>query len=49
MLTAQGKGVFGRDWTVTWSGCETVAGGPACILTPSGEAVVAAVFSGGKP
>jgi hypothetical protein len=49
MLTAQGKGVFGRDWTVTWSGCEPVAGGPACILTPAGEAVVAAVFSGGRP
>lgn len=49
MLTAQGKGVFGRDWTVTWSGCEAVAGGPACSLTPSGETVVAAVFSGGRP
>lgn len=47
ILTAQGKGVYGRDWTVVWSGCEPVAGGPACTLTPSGEAVVAAVFSGG--
>lgn len=46
MLTAQGKGVFGRDWTVSWAGCEPVAGGPACMLTPSGEAVVAAVFGG---
>jgi hypothetical protein len=47
MLTAQGKGVFGRDWTVAWSGCEPVAGGPACRLTPAGETVVAAVFSTG--
>lgn len=47
ILTAQGKGVYGRDWSVVWSGCEPVAGGPACTLTPSGEAVVAAVFSGG--
>lgn len=47
ILTAQGKGVYGRDWTVVWSGCEPVAGGPACTLTPAGEAVVAAVFSGG--
>jgi hypothetical protein len=47
MLTAQGKGEFGRDWTVTWSGCEPVAGGPACRLTPAGETVVAAVFSAG--
>lgn len=47
ILTAQGKGVYGRDWSVAWSGCEPVAGGPACTLTPSGEAVVAAVFSGG--
>ena len=46
MLTAQGKGVYGRDWAVVWSGCEPVAGGPACLVTPSGEAVVAAVFSG---
>ncbi len=46
MLTAQGRGVYGRDWSVAWSGCEPVAGGPACTLTPAGEAVVAAVFSG---
>ncbi len=47
MLTAQGKGEFGRDWTVAWNGCEPVAGGPACRLTPAGESVVAAVFSSG--
>jgi hypothetical protein len=46
MLTAQGRGVYGRDWSVVWSGCEPVAGGPACTFTPAGEAVVAAVFSG---
>lgn len=47
ILTAQGKGVYGRDWSVVWSGCEPVGGGPACTLTPSSEAVVAAVFGGG--
>ncbi len=45
MLTAQGRGAYGQDWTVTWSGCEPVAGGPACLLTPKQEAVVAAVFT----
>jgi len=47
ILTAQGEGAYGRDWTVVWSGCEPVAGGPACLLTPKQEAVVAAVFSRG--
>jgi hypothetical protein len=49
ILTAQGSGVYGRDWTVVWSGCEPVAGGPACTLTPKQEAVVAAVFSRPTP
>jgi hypothetical protein len=44
-LTAQGKGVFGWDWHVAWSGCEPVAEGPACTLVPTDETVVAAVFS----
>lgn len=45
VLTAQAHGAYGADWTVAWSGCEPVAGGPACIVTPSKEAVVAAVFT----
>ncbi len=49
VLTAQGRGVYGQDWTVVWSGCEPVAGGPACTLTPKQEAVVAAVFSRPTP
>ena len=49
ILTAQGSGVYGRDWTVVWSGCEPVAGGPACTLTPKQEAVVAPVFSRPTP
>lgn len=48
MLTAQGHGAYGTDWTVAWSGCEPVAGGPACKLTLGGETVVAAVFSRGQ-
>lgn len=49
LLTAQGRGAFGRDWTVTWSGCQPVAGGAACELRPGDEAVVAAVFSQTAP
>lgn len=44
MLTAQGLGGFGVDWTVEWVGCEPAAGGAVCQLTPATETQVAAVF-----
>lgn len=45
MLTAQASGRFGADWSVQWVGCEPVANGAACQLSPKEEAQVAAVFT----
>lgn len=44
LLTAQAEGRFGTDWTVQWTGCEPIANGAACRLTPKIETNVAAVF-----
>lgn len=44
LLTAQGDGVFGRDWTVDWTGCEPTADGRSCAVAIAGEMVVGATF-----
>lgn len=48
MLAATADGLYGKDWTVAWSGCQPVANGAACRLTPRIDSNVAAVFSRGQ-
>ena len=44
LLTAQHEGVFGRDWTVEWSGCEPVDDGRSCSAAIAGSMQVGATF-----
>lgn len=47
LLGAKGmKGEFGKDWSVTWTGCEVIDGGKACRIVPKIETTVGAVFIG---
>lgn len=45
VLTAQSLGRYGVDWKVEWVGCEPLANGAACQVSPRNEMEVAAVFS----
>jgi len=45
MLAATAEGLYGKDWTVAWSGCDPVANGAACRLTPRLDSNIAAVFT----
>ena len=49
MLAATAEGLYGKDWTVAWSGCEPVANGAACRLTPRLDSNIAAVFTRAEP
>lgn len=44
LLTAQHEGVFGRDWTVEWTGCEPVDEGRSCSAAIAGTMQVGATF-----
>lgn len=44
ILTAQQTGVFGRDWTVDWIGCQPLDDGRSCTVAISGEMEVGATF-----
>lgn len=44
LLTAQHEGVFGRDWTVDWTGCEPVDDGRSCSAAIAGTMQVGATF-----
>ena len=46
-LGARGmNGAFGKDWSVTWTGCEVLDDGKACRIVLRDEATVGAVFKG---
>ena len=44
LLTAQHEGVFGRDWTVDWTGCEPIGDGRSCSAAIAGTMQVGATF-----
>lgn len=44
LLTAQHDGVYGRDWTVEWSGCEPIDDGRSCSAAIAGTMQVGATF-----
>ena len=44
LLTAQHEGVFGRDWTVEWTGCQPVDDGRSCSAAIAGAMEVGATF-----
>ncbi len=45
VLTAQSTGGYGSAWTVEWVGCKPIGNGSACVLNPSVETSVAALFT----
>lgn len=45
VLTAQSLGRYGVDWGVQWVGCEPLANGAACRVSPKEELEVAAIFT----
>lgn len=44
VLTAQREGVFGRDWSVAWTGCEPIGDGSRCSAPITGTMRVGATF-----